>query len=443
MRSGKGLVAIGVAIVAIIGGVGVYLSIDNRPKPDVVHQIIAIDANAALVRRGVKGAERRQFLEYYDVERGSVWHSLIRRPVPVPYGLTPVVSAAGAISIRSLSHDVGQIVVFRADDGKKMGRQLQHSPDGDVQLPDDAAIALDGKMSYDFYRDGDRILIIATDLWAGHEDWRTHVDGGNAGPVWPRGSRLLVFHAGTISSIDAANGRTVASLAVRGRPCVTGDAVYAVIDGVLTATNLDLANPRPIAIEGATSVWSCGRRGDDVVLVMDRAVVALDAATLAERWLVSLGRYTAANAAGDDYRRRVPWSAPVSGQLTRFVPIQVRDGDDASAQAIAMLDVDEGTLAWTSQTSGELVGDVVRVGDHHYFIKQSPVLVAELDGASGTLTAAIRVDADERMRWSQIVDRHVWVSRGVDLEVIELGAPHPWATDVRSQLAASLGLPES
>ena len=439
MRTGKAIVVAGVALVAVLGVAAVWLSVRNRPKPDAVHQIVALGPTTALVRRGVVGAPRRQFLEYYELERGSVWRAIIRPPIEAGVGLSPMVIDVGAVSLRSVSDDLGQIVVYKLDDGKKMGTQYQLQG-ASIPAPDDAIIAVGDGISYDFYRQGGQLVVIATDLYAGHERWRATLDADNAGPVWVGENRLLVVHAGRVTSIDTADGRVIATMSSDDRPCITDREVVTSAGGRLLVMDLDGADSRPLDVETSSLTGLCGRFGDTIVLVMDREVLALGAKTYEVRWRVALGTYSALHAAGDEYRRRAPRASPMSGELPRYVPVQVGDGADASMQAIAMIDVQAGKLAWMSQPSPRLVGNLVRVDDLYYFLGADPVVIAELDGASGALTVAAQLDADGPLAWSQLGRGFLWVSRGVELDVIGLATPHRWAMDIRSQLAAALGI---
>jgi len=94
-----------------------------------------------------------------------------------------------------------------------------------------------------------------------------------------------------------------------------------------------------------------------------------------------------------------PTAAPLSGQLTRFVPyLQVGYGDDA-ANRLIVLDLDQGTIAWHGPQDDSTIHMNLFRGDTHWFLVANmpwPVVIS-IDGTTGRLTAAIRADSDERI----------------------------------------------
>jgi hypothetical protein len=134
---------------------------------------------------------------------------------------------------------------------------------------------------------------------------------------------------------------------------------------------------------------------------------------------IEIGSFLSVNQEPID--NRFPESAPLAGDLARFVPIVVQDGQD---EALAVLDMESRKLARKGPASHERLFTEI-VADHGVFYVQGGATrekeLLRFDGATGKITAAVRLPNIADLRPSAIADGRIWVHSDHWIE------PLPWA----------------
>lgn len=204
---GPAIVGLGLAI----GTVGVWWMFHARPEPGSVIDLLAIDAEWAVVVRE-EAASDRVFVELVSTRRGVEWQALVP-----PYGGRPgavgLASAKAAISVR-LARTRPEVWAMSTRDATKLGAVAL---DGYVvgtwipHGPSDVVTAGDGTRSYEVVDGTGGVVIVAIDLELGRVLWHRAWEGAAIQAVTPTGTAVVVtIQAGRTLGLDPLTGADLA-----------------------------------------------------------------------------------------------------------------------------------------------------------------------------------------------------------------------------------------
>lgn len=466
---------------------GAWHLLGLRPSATGIIDLAAIDGEYAVVVRNVARDPRRSFLSLISTERGEVWGGMIPGYVAGDEQPGHVGATAGVVSVRVEASGIPYIHAFAAARGAKLGR-YPLVPDAHDAVPAGAtrsagagaSIAGNGQLFELVTTAASAVDVVGIDLEQGRPLWRHTLPGPDgAGPVWLRDRQLLVHQAGRLHILDRSTGQPApdhADGAPLSSPCALADRVYGMQDGAVAVLPLaGGALRKPDAIPAAGLAGICGRHGNDDVLVVltadgAAALVAMDAHTLTQRWRLDLGQPPLVSA---PLYRNTPDA--LAGALPRFLPLLV---GQAGAPRLLLIDLDAGRTVRESAPAPRLRDARIlhAAGRFYLWTPEGPTL-AVIDGATGTLTAAAMLPGMAPTWPRHIAGGRVWAYRpaghdtadgaadravgtwlvldGVSLAVVATGtgndvtartgaagaAALPAATDVRAELARTLGLP--
>lgn len=214
------------------------------------------------------------------------------------------------------------------------------------------------------------------------------------------GWRVLAFDAaGSSARADSSHDRDAMRVPVFGDACLVGNTLVMLERGALVRVDVSGASPsidrRTLSPPDTTIPVSttCGRRGDDFVFFGNDVSNGLPG----EAHLLVVGP-------GGEVRRRIdlgsgelfeiggerdrehPRSHPLRGFVSAFVPIAIHRGE--SEFELVVIDLDHGTIAWTSPRHQELLHyQIVRGHRDVHYLSRSGHIVA-LDGRNGHVLAA-------------------------------------------------------
>ena len=321
----------------------------------------------------------------------------------------------------------------------------------------------------------------ALSLEDGSVSWK-YDDGGYGAPpsvaragdaiAFARGGRLDLIDPATGALLDHEQADTV---------CAVDDQVLLMRDGVLYRYDVPERTLRlvhvaiapeggPVSLLGrcgiqdGAAVVALGRRrairaGEVREMVDVALLVALDRQAWEPRWVLDLGEATfphsdivLQSAAGWTHLR--PGARPLVGELTRFVPVQLDGPGDMAGVVHAVLDLEEGEVAWKGDPApAEL--EWFSSGVHHVLSGRldDVGVVGVLDGTTGRFVAATAVrdpawspalrpsSAGEDGLW--VVSERGWAELGwSDLAPRQGAARPPELAEGWDVLAESAGLPE-
>jgi hypothetical protein len=472
---------------------GAWHLLGLRPSATGIIDLAAIDGEYAVVVRDVARDPKRSFLSLMSAERGEVWGGMIPGYVAGDEQPGHVGATAGVVSVRVEASGIPYIHAFAAARGAKLGR-YPLVPDAHDAVPAGAtrsagagaSIAGNGQLFELVTTAAGSVDVVGIDLEQGRPLWRRTLAGPDAaGPVWLRERHLLVHQAGRLHILDRGTGQPApdhAEGAPLSSPCALPDRVYGMHDGAVSVLPLAGGALRQIhapnasdAIPATGLAGVCGRHGNDDVLVVvaadgAAALVAVDSHTLTQRWRLDLGQPPLVSA---PLYRNTPDA--LAGSLSRFLPLLA---GQAGAPRLLLIDLDAGRAVRESAPTPRLRdARVLHAGGRFYLWTPEGPTLAVIDGATGTLTAAAMLPGMAPTWPRHIAGDRVWAYRpaghdttdgpadradgawlvldGATLAVVAAGTGDdvrarngasaasalPVVTDVRAELARTLGLP--
>ena len=458
---------------------GAWYVLDRRPRATGIIDLLALDAEYAVMIRDVARDPGRSFLSLISTERGEVWGAMIPAYEPRNQPYTQLTATAGVISVRTSTGGIPYIQVFAAARGAKLGRYAlaearpvpavmpaSAGPGAASPVAPDASSLADQGQSFELVTDAQGTVdLVAVDLERGAPMWRRALGAGPDGPLWLRPRHLLMHTAGRLHVLERATGEPahIGGVAMS-RPCALSDRVYGVDRGLVHVLSLPTGDlPGVLRTTGITAERLgdvCGTHGGRDILTLvtpggTTALVAVDARTLAVHWRIDI-----------DQPLRVSeplyQSAPdaLTGPLPRFVPMLVGHADPQ----LIILDLDTGRTA-RAGTPTPLLRDahIVHAGGSAYLWAPAGSTLAVLDGATGALTAAVELPGMAPMWPRHLAGGRIWVARepgdgddhawlvldchSLDVTAAGLGgevtpaSAGARAIDVRAPFAGALGLP--
>jgi hypothetical protein len=170
---GPALLAVGIAA----GSVGAYVLATSRPTPGAVVDVIAIDAEFAILIRGEHGGGTRNFLQLVHVRRGTEWTAMIPRYAGAP-GRPAVGWAANAISVRIERAGGPELWSFSTIDASKLGQPslTEYALGTPVHGASKVTTATDGTRSFEVIDGAEGTRLVAFDLSRGAHLWTRDLD---------------------------------------------------------------------------------------------------------------------------------------------------------------------------------------------------------------------------------------------------------------------------
>ena len=457
------------ALSLALAGLGVTLW-RTRAQPGRILDFQPVAASRVLIaRRDIHPDVTSVYLELVEPQKGVVWRRTLphARIAPDAWNLLPnAVATTDVFVVRTVRHEGADrpadrtpiLQGFQANDGALLWTV---APMGEKKDPSgrsfrvlDLTLLAKGDLvlaAYGQESAGDaanNAVILALDAHTGVERWRADLGEASTpafGPAWIRGGSLVVFAWSAFSVIDLATGKTKATAASEGLPCVTDHAIWFTSGGELRELALDtLAQrtlPRPSAapfeVHGPCAqrggeIWapSSDRGGEtssggQITAFAPTRLLAFDPATGAVRRRIELGR--ARVGAPDDERltQMVPDEAPLSGEASRFVPFVVQEA--GAPYHLVMVDLDEARIAWQTRPNERLLhARMKRQGGRQFLYESSSSLLAALDGATGHLLAATSWQVADK---PLLVHGLAWIRDDWSLTAVEPATMKPaWST---------------
>lgn len=447
------LIALPVVVVAVAAG---YLALVRRPAPADIIELVAVDAEYAVIVRDIRGEAKRSFVSLFDRHGEERWGALIPRFSASRGARTAVAANAGVVTVRTIANQEPTIYAFDALRGKKLGQIAplglrRDASGGGFELPTVGNV-YGGGDSFELYGEPDLwATVVATDFENGMFRWKTELGGGAVGPVWLRDQALLVHQPGTMHMLSRQTGAdtpVAVPVATNDSPCVVDDTLYVLDqDGVMRVVSVADGRERSVAVDalrGKRLTGRCGRFGSRLVLVttggdgagtllaLDQAgaqASAVDDTGMREAWSVPIGRLAA-----DELLRHVPDHATLAGALPRMVPLVVQSsaasGPEETTGTLIMLDLEAGRVAWQSRPLPWLgSARLMTVDGRHYLANPAAHVLAVIDGATGSISAAVRLDKGDghyQLPWpKQLVDGHLWLFAGERRRVLDAATLAP------------------
>jgi len=245
------------------------------------------------------------------------------------------------------------------------------------------------------------------------------------------GRHLLVHELHSVAALSPRAEVPAHYLSTGGTGCVVGDEYIALRrqsrSAALVAYRLDdLRQPRVIADpflpaedgDSHLSLRSCGHRGDQLVVYVDRgvsdqAMVAIVARDGQVRATIPIGRDMHWDGSRTTYS--YPAAALIAGALPRFafyvhVPFSDPDGPEREP-GLLVLDLDEGRVAWQGPENDDLIHwTMFKSGDRYFFYRRFPGWLVSFDGATGRLEAAVETRDLDEVRPYHVADGRIWVA---------------------------------
>lgn len=277
--------------------------------------------------------------------------------------------------------------------------------------------------------------LVALDAASGAVAWKAPMTWGGDS-IRVAGPSLLVVHVSDASLLPLTGGppRVVPSFGA-GMCVVGGDVVY-LASGRVEAIAIDgKSAPRVVvpslALPSDITSLHCGMwRGHPVFTTAIRDAtkavksglleVDLASGTQVRFDVLDVGLFLAVVQTSAD--SRFPDSAPLGGELTRFVPLIVPDGEE---MAFAALDMETRTIVRKGPASTSRLRTEI-IADHGSFIIDGHTAIGghellRFDGATGKITAAARASDIEEVHPFAVADGRIWVYSNRWLD------PVPWA----------------
>jgi hypothetical protein len=463
----RGWIAVALFVVlSTLGVTGAWYLLGNRPAPGDIVELVNIDGDYAVAVRALQNESDRSFLSMFEHQRGERWGGLIPRYPGNDDARTGVVATAEVVTVRTVSSGQPTLMAFAARRGQKIGRvellgDHQDRAGSGLSLSAVSNLAGAGE-SFEFFGEDDQwVTLFALDLGAGMVRWRSDLGPLFILRAWLRDRHVLVHARSGLVIIDRASGAAITRPDAGELPCMAGETVLSLVRGSLRIESLatmgDQSTPLPAA-DGAELRGLCGQRGNRLLLAIGPgapegqgggALLVVDTSMPEQAQRIAVGAAWHLDA--------VAWQAPdrvpLSGQLTRFVPVLLGQGDDpAQAGTLALIDAEAGQVAWRRELPWLAGARLMRDHDRHYLYAPERDLLVAFDGQTGRLTGARRMTGSIAGRsgvWpEQVAGGRIWIFRGPDWAVLEgetlavvpgAGRADP-GQDITADLAGELGL---
>lgn len=416
-------------VVSALGVTGAWYLIAGRPAPGDIVELVNIDGDFAVAVRTVRGESRRSFVSMFEREHGERWGGLIPHYPDNGDARTGVAASAEVIAVRTVSSGLPTIMAFAARRGQKLGRvellgQREDREGKGLSLAAVQHLVGDGEAFELYGEDGQWATLFGLDLQAGMVRWQRDLGPLSIRRAWLQDRHVVLDARDGMVLVDRASGDVHETLDAGELPCVLDQTVYSVTGGALRARDLQTSNERTISLPGMQTGAAnpielrglCGMRDHRLVMAVAGSLLIIDTtAPDAPARLLPL------NAAWhlDAVAWQAPDRAPLSGQLTRFVPVLLgQRGDPARAGVLAMLDIDSGQVAWQRELPWLAGARLMRDGNHHYLYAPERARLLAFDGDTGQLTGAR--DTGGAGVWpEQVAGGNIWIFRGPDWAVLD------------------------
>lgn len=456
-------VVAGFIVLATLGVIGGYLTLKQHPSPTAIIDIVNLDGDTAVVIRDTHGPDERSFISLFDREHGERWGALIPTYAQTHPARRAVAATEEVVFVRSVGSGELSFFAFGGARGQKLGRIdpfERDDPDDDSTLIGLSRIGTlaDAGDAFEFSGDdGRRVAALGFNLKDGTLKWRAELGPLSIERAWLRTDHIVLATANEILVLKRETGVIAGRVPATGAPCVLDERVYAnrASDGRLVAIDLkavDLSRPPSISeiasgpVARAQLHGMCGHRGKRVLMAVrdpsGSAMVAVDTHTNAVVWRIAIdGAWIA-----DDIVAHTPDRVPLSGALTRYVPILF--SADASTVRVAMIDTDEGRVVWRSNAPGFRVARLFSADSGHFLYLPERAVLAVFDGTDGVLRAARSVEGFAPIWPRQVAGDSVWVFRQSTWAVLDAGRLTPRAgqgardvgSDIREEFALEMSL---
>jgi hypothetical protein len=443
---------LGLAIAALVACVVLDGWRTTAGMPGEVREMLALEDGRAIVVHDTRRTTTRSVLRLVDSrdpQRETSWQISIPSYRGSAYGERWITADSELVTVRTVSEQSPRVTAYDLSDGRRRW-SAEHLPElhglsgGGRGSTATHLGSLSGQgQLIELYTDAPRwTKAVASDLGSGRVRWRRELGSGYVHPVWLRRDHLIAAERGirtnTLRIIDRATGDVVRELPFRDDPCVTAQTVLTDDDDGISRLELDTLEPHRIPLDlGAEAgpirlAGLCGHYEDTLILGVTlgygsyerdgrqaqsptSAVVALDQRTLELRWRLDL-RYEFPLEAGSRARMSFPDHIPFSGELTRYVPVQLSrsSGDEELVHVVAMIDMEAGALVWTSPSNDELLhAYLIRHRQHHYLVYgRGRSTLAIFDGATGELGRAALLPAFRQVWPHHFAGDDLWIAWG-------------------------------
>jgi hypothetical protein len=454
-------------VVSALGVTGAWYLLGQRPAPGDIVELVNIDGDFAVAVRALRGESERSFLSMFERERGERWGGLIPRYPGNDDARTGVAATAEVVTVRTVSSGQPTIMAFAARRGQKLGRvellgERQDRAGTGLSLAAASNLVGAGESFELFGEDGQWAALFALDLGAGLVRWRSDLGPLLIRRAWLRDRHVLVHARSGLVIIDRASGAAMTGPDAGELPCVAGETVLTQAGGALRIKSLQTMGEQSIplpAAGGAELRGLCGQRGKRLLLAVGpgehdggrggAALLVVDTSMPDQAQTVPVGAAWHL----DTVAWQAPDRVPLSGELTRFVPVLLGVGDDpAQAGTLAMIDAEAGQVAWRRALPWLAGARLMRDQDRHYLYAPERDLLVAFDGQTGRLTGARRmagsISGPPGVWPEQIAGGRIWIFRGPDWAVLEgetlalmpgAGRADP-GQDITTDLAGELGL---
>ncbi|MCG8424622.1 MAG: hypothetical protein MJE77_42565 [Proteobacteria bacterium] len=433
-----------------------WRALDRKPVAGEIVDVLNLDGEYAVVVRDVVGDPERSFISMFHTRDGERWGALIPRYATRGSGSTGIAATSEVVTIRTVADNQPKIIAFDGRRGEKLGSvpplgDRRSPPRSSFGLPAAGSLFARGEVFELFGQPGDWSVAVGLDLERGSLRWNADLGPAAVRRVWLRSDYLVVERPTEITVVQRRGG-DVRTIPGSGPHCVTTDAIYTAMNSSLRVLSLSDLEHQTVSLgEDLILAGICGRRGRALVLaathrdggstLLAADVQALERGTLRLLWRIDFDNSWML----DQIARRVPDRTPLAGQLTRFVPLLL-----AAPNVLAAIDIDTGSLAWSSWPRPSL-GDAYLISgqDKHYLYEPKNNILASLSGTSGTLDAAVKLPDYIAVQPRHIAGNRIWIATGQQWTVLDAttlqGAPEvdkpAGIRDIRSQLRQDLAPP--
>ena len=429
------ILAIVLALALLAGGAVMLFQIWPKKDVVVIRDLVALDSERALLLRfAPEGGKGEPTVALVRRAAGVEWAAAVPNLLSLPGAGVARLGERVALRTFESGGALGTVAWSLADGsvawrGPASGveAEAEGAPD-ELASPATAALLGDAHGLLELYRDSGT-FVVGVDADSGAELWRSPpVSAGFVHRAWLAGGHLAL-HAGRELVLLAQSTGERRALGLRGAPCVVdGVALLELDDGRLRAIPLGGGPERTgrRSLEealgpGATLAGLCARHGGTLVAAVqvgDRALVVGLGEDLEITFQVDLGARLFALAdyfAQQKIRGLYPESVPLSGSLSRFVPVILRSASDlpnassaGDAAALVMLDLERRQVAWSSTLDGQVQHhQVFSHGGLHLLVRDRNVAV--IDGGTGRLRAAARIEVSGNVLPYHLADGTLWV----------------------------------
>ena len=456
------------AVVAVSAVVFGWSALGQRPTATGFIDLINLDGEYAVVVREVEGDADRSFISLFHARDGERWGGVIPRYAAHGDARTAIAGTSEVVAVRTVSYGQPKVFAYDARYSRWLGSVFplgetgspsQGSSDGYV-LPSVGSLAGGGQAFEIFGQENSWTTAVSFDLEHGKVLWSADLGSETILRAWLRPDHLVLERAGALTLVARPDGK-VQRIDARSPFCVTDTAVHWIADDTFHTAPLsasgrpevqkiaNLAEKQP-ELADSSLTGLCGTWNDRLILTLARpdrasAVVALDRAALARgAWQMAWHIDLAFPLADDPVARLCPDRAPLSGQLTRFVPLLT-----GHPNGLAIIDLDAASVAWKSPKRPSMSSAWLMSSERrHYLYEPDKSVLAVFDGTSLGLGAAVELPGFRSVQPRHIAGNRVWVTSGQHwaiLDATSLGpapdSPEPEGMrDIRSQLSSELGL---